>query len=510
MKATPEFPSISEYLTTSLTGAQHERVGFLSFNQWTFTAAALMDIALSAYATGIEVRCAFWADSTPLQDSGWTTSDTLARLCASRTLCGSVKRSLKSHGLPESTFVKPPIKDWTPKDLPAIPKDLSRASIRELGYKGASMGRSILQVHPDFKTPIRDDYIWPRRWVSAAMRSYGWTFDQTQALIRAQGLTAVIVYNGRFMHDQAAAAAANSLGIQVLYYDNGGLDTDFDLTAASTHDWTHLQTRMIDLFRRFSDPNHQDFYKEVDETSVQWFLNRQEHTEPGIDLFLGGQRQGYLGDLPIAEQLVVFFSSSGDEIVELDVNWAEHLGSQEEALSALARACAARPGTKLVVRTHPHMRIKPADDQARWTEVVERAGVDLHLGPHSSVDSYALMRAADIVFTYGSTSGVEAAFLGRPVVIMGPSAYDRLGFGKKISTESEIGPCLNNSQSPNAAAALPYGLMMQRRGFNYASVSRGNTGKILLGGELVPEASPLVRKLSDLYRNKRFAWLTAK
>jgi len=156
------------------------------------------------------------------------------------------------------------------------------------------------------------------------------------------------------------------------------------------------------------------------------------------------------------------------------------------------------------------MRIKPADDLARWTEMVEGAGVDLHIDPHSPVDSYALMRAADVVFTYGSTSGVEAAFLGRPVVIMGPSAYDRLGFGQKISVEAEIGPCLDDPPVPNSAAALPYGLMMQRRGFNYERVSWSSAREILLEGGLVPEASSLARKLSDFYRNKRFAWLTAK
>jgi len=501
---------MSEYLLRTLTLGQQARIAFLSFNQWTFTTAALIDTALSAHAAGIEVKVAFWADSTPLQDSGWTTSRTIARLSGSKTICDSAKNSLKSQGLPNSCFVSPPFRRWKTDVLPAVPGILTRVNIRQLSYKGAPMGRSILQVHPDFNTPIRNDYIWPRRWISAAMRSYAWTFDQTQALIREQGLTAIVVYNGRFMHDQAAAAAATSLGIQVLYYDTGGLDTGFDLTGASTHDWSNLQNRMIDLFARFSDQANEDFQEDFERTSIQWFLNRQGHTEPGIELFVGEQKHGHLGELPETEQLVVFFSSSGDEIVELDLDWTQHLESQEEAVRALARACARRPGTKLVVRTHPHMRIKPADDLARWTEMVESAGVDLHIDPHSPVDSYALMRAADVVFTYGSTSGVEAAFLGRPVVIMGPSAYDRLGFGQKISTESEIGACLDNPPDPNSTAALPYGLMMQRRGFNYESVSRGPFGEILLEGELVPEASSFTRKLSDFYRNKRFAWLTAK
>lgn len=510
MNAISEYSSMSEYLLRSLKGGQQARIAFLSFNQWTFTTAALMDTALSANAAGVDVKVAFWADSTPLQDSGWTTSRLIATLCGSRTLCSSARKSLESHGLSKYAFVSPPLGRWRPRGLPPIPLELTRSAIRGLPYKGASMGRSILQVHPDFNTPIRNDYLWPRRWIRAAMRSYAWTFDQTEALIREQGLTAIVVYNGRFMHDQAAAAAATSLGVQVLYYDNGGLETGFDLTGASTHDWSNLQDRMIDLYRRFSDPAHQDYQADFETTAIKWFLNRQGHSEPGIELFLGEQEQGHLGELPEADQLVVFFSSSGDEIVEMDLDWDQHLKSQEESVRALARACSQRPRTKLVVRTHPHMRIKPADDLARWTEMVESAGVDLHIDPQSPVDSYALMRAADVVFTYGSTSGVEAAFLGRPVVIMGPSAYDRLGFGIKISTESEIAPVLDSPPEPNPNAALPYGLMMQRRGFNYERLSWSPSREIVIDGETVSEASSVSRKLSDWYRNKRFKWLTAK
>ena len=36
--------------------------------------------------------------------------------------------------------------------------------------------------------------------------------------------------------------------MRVLYYDTGGYDTDFDLTDATTHDWAHLQGRMLRMY----------------------------------------------------------------------------------------------------------------------------------------------------------------------------------------------------------------------------------------------------------------------
>ena len=99
------------------------------------------------------------------------------------------------------------------------------------------MGRAILQVHPNLNTPFAEDHVWPIRWVRKAAESYAWAYDQTQALIDERGITTLVVYNRRFLHDRAAADAAAMRGIPVLFYDSGGADIDYDLTLAETHDW---------------------------------------------------------------------------------------------------------------------------------------------------------------------------------------------------------------------------------------------------------------------------------
>ena len=501
MSLTPEFPSLEQYLMETLTDDERRSFGLLTFNQWPFALGAVCETALGAQAIGAHVTVGFWSGQTPLYDTGWMTSRTVARALGSATMDQRAEKALREAGLPAEAFVDPPLRRWRPQGLPDLPTPLTRSHIRSLTYKGSDMGRSILQVHPNDNTPISEAHVWPRRWVRAAMRSYAWVYDQTQALIRERGLGTIVVYNGRFTHDRAVVAAAEAEGARVLYYDTGGYDTDFDLTEATTHDWAHLQGRMLRMYETW-DP------VERDDIGAAWFTNRQSHTDVNNRLFVGAQKRGHVDGLPEADVVVAYFSSSGDEIAELDLDWAEYLHSQEAALAALAEACRQRPGTALVVRTHPHMRLKPAADLADWMAAVQQAGPDVHFDPSSPVDSYAVMASADVVFTYGSTSGVESAFMGRPVVVMGPSAYDLLGCARRITSADEIAACLDEPPTAHPDKAIPYGLMMQRRGFNYARLRRTDDGRPELAGVAFGEASPNAQKVSDVVRRWWTRWLT--
>ena len=501
-----EHESLATYLRQTLTDDQRRHIGLISFNQWSFALGAVVETALSAREIGSEVTIALWSGKTPLYDTGWTAHRGVARLLGSASRDENAYRALRRAGFPKQVFAKPPIRRWTPVEpLPDKP-DTHRAAIRPLSYRGSGMGRSILQVHPDDDTPIRDDYEWPPDYLQQAMHTYAWAYDQARQLVRDRGLTTVVVYNGRFTHDRAVAAAAEAEGAQTLYYDTGGYETDFDLTVATTHDWQHLQVRMKEMYEGWSTRGSDD----REAVGSKWFTDRQTHADANNAIFVEHQEQGHLGDLPAADQLVVFFSSSGDEIAELELDWNEYLESQENALRLLADACRDRPGTSLVVRTHPHMGLKPTDDRDRWIAAVEAVAPDAHFDPFSKVDSYELMRRADVVFTYGSTSGVEAAFIGQPVVVMGPSAYDALGCARRITTTAEIAGALEDPPESNSKAALPYGLMMQRRGFNFSHLTKSAQGIPSLKAVELAEANEWTRKVSDHLKSRQLRRLGAR
>ena len=491
-----EHESLVSFLHDNLDDHQRARIGLMSFNQWPWTTAAIVETAVAARKAGSDISVAFWCDRTPLPDPGWTTSHRVARLLGSNPIEHSARDLIKLAGVPDRAFVRPPLRRHRSRDLPSLSKPLTRAAIRELSYEGSGMGRSILQVHPNVDTPARDDFVWPVRWTRRAMKSYAWVYDQTTELIRQRDLTTIVVFNGRFTHDRAAAAAAEAGGVKVLYYDYGGIETYFDVMHTTTHDWDALQGRMTSMWDRWGSDR--------EETSNRWFANRENHTEPGIDVFIGLQEAEHLPDLPQKGNIVVFFSSSGDEIAELDLDWSSYFESQEGALLALAKECDDLPDTTLVVRTHPHMRLKPQDDLARWVAAVESIGRNVHIGPDDPTDSYALMRAADRVVTYGSTSGIEAAYRNKPVAVMGPSAYQLLGCVTPITTREHLREWLSSRPRISPELSLPYGLMMQRRGFNLEWLSESEASPPGKKGVHLQEASERTRKLSDALRRARF------
>ena len=498
-----EHPSVAEYLLEVLTPEERSHVLLTSFNQWDFVQAALADITLSLRDIGSQATLGLWSCHTPLHDVGWTTHRMVSRILRSPARDERVQEALLRSGIDPSAFAEPPIRSWRPIGDVVLPGRLNRSSIRAMTYRGSPMGRAILQVHPDRETPVTDDFLWPNRWVMATARSYAYVYDQTLRLIDDRSISAVLVYNGRFLHDRAVAAAAEARGLPVLNYDMGGSQTDFDLTIDATHDWDALQQRMLSMYESWPE-------EERDELGSSWFLERVNHEDPANALFVEAQQKGALIDLPDAGKVIVYFSSSGDEIAELELDWDAYFAGQPNALMTLADACRQRPDYALIVRSHPHKRMKPAQDVAEWMAAVDAARPDLHIDPFSEVDSYALMRAADVVVTYGSTTGVEAAFAGKPVIVMGPCAYDKLGCAVGVTSADQLERALDHATAGTWEAAVSYGLMMKRRGFTYSHVRRTESGARELAGVQLTEANKMTLDLSHAMNRLQRWYLTKR
>ena len=305
MRIRAEHPSLEVFLKTSLSPEARCHVLFVSFTQWDFALAALADTAMGLHRMGSQLSLAFWTGYTPLRDTGWSASHSLARLTRAPARDQRVRDALLDLGVPRSALAKPPLRRWKPSEPITISRPMNRSEIRTLAFHGSPMGRAILQVLPETQTPTTDTFYWPERWVRACARSYAYAYDQTLALIRARDITSVVVYNGRFLHDRAASAAAQAAGIPVLYYDTGGLDTDFDLTDSVTHDWTDLQRRMLQMYDEWPAD-------ERDDLGSSWFLERINHTAADNCLFVEAQERGARIDRPAADCVVAYFSSSGD------------------------------------------------------------------------------------------------------------------------------------------------------------------------------------------------------
>ena len=495
-----EFPSLAAFFKRSqLTTEDLQRPLLFSVNQWAFSLSAFADIAVSLRELNSCPILAMWAQRTPMADVGTTTRHRLAHFAGSKTRDERVIKALRKSGFPPESFIDPPIRHWKPAEPIVLPARLNRSSLRAWAYRGTSIGRAILQIHPDNNTPMTDAHEWPRAWVELAAHSYAYVFDQVLAAIAEYGASALLAYNGRFLHDRAAFAAAETAGIPTLYYDSGGTQSAFDLTDYPTHDWVRLQQRMLAMYENWPEDQREDL-------GSSWFERRRDHLDPENAGFVDAQHKGEAIDIPPGKSVVVYFSSSGDEVIELDLDWSQYFYSQEQALQTLATICREDPDVFLVVRSHPHKRRKPTLDVAQWHAAVETANPDAHLDEYSSVDSYALMNLADVVVTYGSTTGAEAAYAGKPVVVMGPSTYGYLDCATEVHDSEELRRALKLRQLPSRRDTLALGLMFTRRGFMLQHVEQLGDRRFRLAGVEFKDAPSLVQHAShwlNLRRNAR-------
>lgn len=88
-----------------------------------------------------------------------------------------------------------------------------------------------------------------------------------------------------------------------------------------------------------------------------------------------------------------------------------------------------KPEYRLIIRVHPaEIQLKGRETEERTADYIEDAFAELPQNitiilPQSKISSYRLIELADLVLTYSSTIGLEAALMGKTVQVAGQTHY---------------------------------------------------------------------------------------
>lgn len=102
----------------------------------------------------------------------------------------------------------------------------------------------------------------------------------------------------------------------------------------------------------------------------------------------------------------------------------------------------AHPDYQLIIRAHPAEDVGPMvapEHRTRFEKELVERGVDLPsnvflIKTHDKVDTYDLMHLADVGVVYTSTTGLEFACLGKPLITVGPAHYSYKGFTYEVES----------------------------------------------------------------------------
>jgi hypothetical protein len=257
--------------------------------------------------------------------------------------------------------------------------------------------------------------------------TYYQIFQNLEGLNLDSSSNEIWVYNGRPFHERTVVEFAKKNNIKLKYFEIGGEGFNQErwiLHEESPHDRLKHQ-QSIEAYCQ-TNPLNYDLIE-------SWFRKQQSSNSESYAI-----KSNLDTSQNVSPNTFVFFSSSDDEVAAISDSWQSSWGNQLNCVAELIKYFESHPELSLIIRVHPNQGNKSKQDKLRWKALTSAArNIEIY-NFNSKVNSYELLRRAIGVFTFGSTIGVEAAYLRKPAAILAPARWDQLIPHKYLQTNLQI------------------------------------------------------------------------
>lgn len=333
--------------------------------------------------------------------------------------------------------------------------------LRKYSYKGYRLGLGVTssliskyRISPlntnILKTEIKKNL------VAAAI-----VYEKSLSLLKSQQPEILLTYNGRFSYSYPIVKAAEEVGTKVLFHEAGSDYNRYEIYDCTIHSNKLQYERIV---KHWNEAKDQDYATKQGESFYQ--LQRYG-SKSNRNSYIRAQTKGK--NLKLNKKFrFVYFTSSEDEFmaVEDGGEFDFKFGSQRNALLALINILKKMSNHELIIRIHPNFNLSDKEE-LKWWFSLERENLKV-ISPLSDIDSYALAESADVVVTYGSTMGIEAAYWGIPSILLGSAPYAELGSCFTPNTEAELEVLLKNiPKTWDIKGCIKYGYYVMTFGREY-------------------------------------------
>ena len=244
----------------------------------------------------------------------------------------------------------------------------------------------------------------------------------------------VFIPNGRFPNETLLTHLAGSIAKSTSYWELWG-PNEYFVAPHPVHAWSSQVSILSDYVgSNLGDESKLSWAQE-------WLAKRSSVQSNSFAKFWSaGSEVGHVTQTEAGPLLAVFPSSS-DEVGSIHKSELHELDTQSISMrKVISRAH--KIGYNVTVRLHPNLLTKPRREFSRELKVFSKIASDFPgvqvLKPDSSVSSYKLIAESDIVYVHGSSIGVEASALGKPVLTSQRSAYSQVTDVIELLSDSDL------------------------------------------------------------------------
>jgi hypothetical protein len=253
-------------------------------------------------------------------------------------------------------------------------------------------------------------------------------------LLRRENPEKVVTYNGRLNQYRPLVRVAQQEKIPIEVMEFSGQESDCVYT------FRDELPQHMDLLQWTIETAWKNFKGDLEKSAFEYFTFKSAGAVTNDRSYVQGQNKDLMPDgWDSTKHNVAIFNSSEDEFAAFGGEYDETIyRNQTEAFSRLCSSLKNDKDIMLWLRIHPNLA------SVQWSFAQKLLQLESHhsnvrvIAPDSPVSTYRLLEACDTAVTSGGTMAVEAAYWGKPSILVGRAVYERLGSCYFPRTHEEV------------------------------------------------------------------------
>ncbi len=390
----------------------------------------------------------------------------------------------------------------SPEDLQilsAIPKGFgSLAEIRGYRIGKLDIGMAALSTLISMRRDTNPDPNVHAGTLHRLMQTCYMSFASLRAYLAAHKTDAVYLFNGRLEIVRGALRACQEAGVDCFVHERGGTLDRYSMTK---NDLPHSLAVLRAEIRAAWAQENEDSRSAIGQ---RFYEDRAKAKTLSWHSFAASQHYGEMPDSwRDHRRKVVIFNSSEDEFAAIGDEYTNPIyANQAEAIRRIAADLSKSGDISVYLRMHPNMA-ELADNSVSELLALPADLIEV-IPPGSTISTYALMQKADVVISFGSTTGIEAAFWRTPSVLAGRAPFEDLGSVYRPQTHAELIRLVTDRPQPlPIEGALMYGHYMYTFGTRYKHYQPEGVFNGRFRGKRIRPGGWWFRKTSSLAKRSR-------
>lgn len=300
-----------------------------------------------------------------------------------------------------------------------FPHFTNYTEIINFNYKGINIGRgvvsSLISYYRDFN-------------ISSSTHKENIEFELTKAAIVVDNFIDILnqyypkefyIFNGRFSEIHPLIEICKQRNINFTTVESGSkFKYEFHKNCLP-HNIPNRTLKMQKLW----DKTPKELREKI---GNDWYIKKRNGDETYAKSFKqsGKDNEQIKSILDDNKKNILILNSSEDE-VKVIKEWEHDLyDSQNQAIKTIVKNYKGNNNYNFILRVHPNLK-NVSNEQTESIKKFDFSNLKI-IHSNQEVDTYRLIDEVDFIIVFGSSTGIEATYWGKPVLLFGRSFYDLL------------------------------------------------------------------------------------